>query len=102
LPEPCSGATPVPAVPVRAIPLAARLRHVCGTSAARLRHVCGTSAGRREEDQWTHRTLDKAINSFNGAALQLDVTKEVSTTDVAKGVRLLALGFKDLADALKR
>jgi hypothetical protein len=74
----------------------------CGTSAARLRHVCGTSAGRREEDQWTHRTLDKAINSFNGAALQLDVTKEVSTTDVAKGVRLLALGFKDLADALKR
>ena len=89
--KPCSGATPVPAVPVRAIPLAARLRH-----------VCGTSAGRREEDQWTHRTLDKAINSFNGAALQLDVTKEVSTTDVAKGVRLLALGFKDLADALKR
>jgi hypothetical protein len=46
--------------------------------------------------------LDSAITNFNGAMLQLDVTKELSPTDNAKAIRYLALGLKDLAEALKR
>lgn len=46
--------------------------------------------------------LDSAITHFNGALMQLDVTKEVPTTDVAKAIRFLAFGLKDLAEALKR
>ena len=45
--------------------------------------------------------LDSAISQFNGAAQQLDVTKEATPTDNAKAIRLLALGLKDLAEALK-
>ena len=47
-------------------------------------------------------TFDSAISQFNDAALQLDVTKEATPTDNAKALRLLALGLKDLADALKQ
>lgn len=47
-------------------------------------------------------SLDSAILNFNGAAQQLDVTKELSPTDNAKAIRLLALGLKDLAEALKQ
>ena len=47
-------------------------------------------------------TFDSAISQFNDAALQLDVTKEATPTDNAKVLRLLALGLKDLADALKQ
>jgi hypothetical protein len=46
--------------------------------------------------------LDSAISNFIGATVQLDVTREVSPTDNAKAIRLLALGLKDLAEALKQ
>jgi hypothetical protein len=46
--------------------------------------------------------LDSAISNFDGAMLQLDVTKELSPTDNARAIRLLALGLKELAEALKQ
>ncbi len=46
--------------------------------------------------------LDSAITNFNDAMMQLDVTKEASPTDNAKAIRFLALGLKDLAEALKQ
>lgn len=48
------------------------------------------------------RKLDDAISQFNGALLQVDVTKEVSTNDIARAIRYLALGLQDLAAALKQ
>jgi hypothetical protein len=47
-------------------------------------------------------TFDSAISQFNEAALRLDATKEATPSDNAKALRLLALGLKDLAEALKQ
>ena len=46
-------------------------------------------------------TLDSAIGHFQNALIQLDVTKEVSTTDLAKAIRYLAFGLEELAQAHK-
>lgn len=46
-------------------------------------------------------TLDSAIRHFQTALLQLDVTKEVPTTDIAKAIRYLAFGLEELAQAHK-
>ena len=47
-------------------------------------------------------SFDTAIALFNDAALQLDLTKQATPTDNAKALRLLALGLKDLCEALKQ
>jgi hypothetical protein len=46
--------------------------------------------------------LDNAISNFNGALLQADVTKTVSTNEVARMLRYVAMGLIDLAEALKQ
>ena len=45
--------------------------------------------------------LQEAIGHFNGAMLNVEINKSVSNEDLAKAIRYLSRGMRDLAEALR-